>query len=316
VRPRTRTLVLFAHHDPGGVIDPYVTHYLEALHQLNTDIIFVSTCPVLTPESVAPIRDLCAAIYTRYNTGYDFGSWHFAWCLLRQASWSLDDFDCIVLANDSVYGPLFPLTEMWDTFHDADMYGAIASTEEGLHLQSFFLAFDINPKTRGFLNKFWNQFEHINAAHVIERYELGISNSARTAGLRIKPFITATAAQAAYALAPTYPKFTAATLADTAELADRWATSPISCLRAGGFPTRLNNTIYFWDGLIEHLRFPFLKTRIPRRNEPTLGLPDGTTIITPTARYRDIIEAHTAYPYPLIQANVDRHHDLTKARLS
>src|SRR5882757_4134520 len=103
-----RTLVLFAHYDADGVVDPYVVHYLEALSKLDTTIVFVSGSPELTSDSVASLRPFCAGIYTRRTLALDFGSWHLAWCILRSNGWSLDQFDRLVLANDSVYGPLFP----------------------------------------------------------------------------------------------------------------------------------------------------------------------------------------------------------------
>lgn len=62
-----------------------------------------------------------------------------------------------------------------------------------------------------------------------------------------------------------------------------------------GEPT--NNTLYFWDGLIEYLRFPFLKTILPRHNQPWHDS---------MAHLRDFIERHTSYPYELIESNVDR----------
>ncbi|MFZ0229256.1 MAG: hypothetical protein WAL41_20440, partial [Mycobacterium sp.] len=63
--PGCRTLVLFAHFDLQGIVDPYVAYYLKALHGLGATTVFVSGSPTLTPESVAPIRSLCAGIYTR-----------------------------------------------------------------------------------------------------------------------------------------------------------------------------------------------------------------------------------------------------------
>jgi hypothetical protein len=156
-----RTLVLFAHFDLQGIVDPYVAYYLKALHDLGATIVFVSGSPTLTPESVASIRSLCAGIYTRRTLSLDFGSWHLAWCILRQRGWSLDQFDRFVIANDSVFGPLFPIEEMWSSFHDADMYGAIENTQMVPHLQSFFLAWDLNSRTRPFLNDFWNDFQYV-----------------------------------------------------------------------------------------------------------------------------------------------------------
>jgi lipopolysaccharide biosynthesis protein len=271
--PGRGALVLFAHFDPQGVVDPYVVYYLKALHGLGATIVFVSGSPTLTPESVAPIREFCAGIYTRHTLSLDFGSWHLAWCILRQRGWSLDQFDRFVIANDSVYGPLFPIEEMWSTFHGADMYGAIESTELRVsHLQSFFLAWDLNARTRPFLNDFWNGFQYIvDKLLLIRRYETGISTRARQAGLSLKPFLPVDTIKATYGPSPAHRRLS----------------------RRPG----VNNPIYFWDGLIEHLRFPFLKTSLPRYNAPWQ---DSIQDL------QEFIEQHTAYPYELIQSNVDR----------
>lgn len=271
--PGCRTLVLFAHFDRQGIVDPYVAYYLKELQGLGATIVFVSGSPTLTPESVAPIRSLCAGIYTRRTLSLDFGSWHLAWCILRQRGWSLDQFDRFVVANDSVFGPLFPIEEMWSSFHDADMYGAIENTQMVPHLQSFFLTWDLNSRTRPFLNDFWNDFQYVvHKGAVIWRYEVGLSTRARKAGLSIKPFVSAAAIRTSYGRSPAY----------------LWAS------RCSG---RYNGTLYFWDGLIEDFRFPFLKTIVPRSNKP------GHKSM---AHLRDVVEQHTPYPYGLIQSNVDR----------
>ncbi|OBB87289.1 rhamnan synthesis F family protein [Mycobacterium sp. 852002-30065_SCH5024008] len=268
-----RTLVLFAHFDPQGIVDPYVAHYLEALHELGATIVFVSGSPTLTPESVASIRSLCAGIYTRRTLSLDFGSWHLAWSILRHHGWSLDQFDRFVVANDSVFGPLFPLQEMWDSFHDADMYGAIENTQMITHLQSFFLAWDLNSRTRPFLNQLWDDFQYVvHKGMVIWRYEIGISARARRAGLSVKPFVSAAAIEAAHPSSSAYP----------------WARRRSA---------RNNGTLYLWDSLIEDFRFPFLKTNLARYDMPWHAS---------MARMRDVIEQHTAYPFQLIQSNVDR----------
>jgi lipopolysaccharide biosynthesis protein len=271
--PGCRTLVLFAHFDLQGIVDPYVAYYLKALRGLGATIVFVSGSPTLTPESVAPIRSLSAGIYTRRTLSLDFGSWHLAWCILRQRGWSLDQFDRFVIANDSVFGPLFPIEEMWSSFHDADMYGAIENTQMVPHLQSFFLAWDLNSRTRPFLNAFWNDFQYVvHKGTLIWRYEIGLSKRARKAGLSVKPFVSAATIKTTYGRSS----------------AHLWASR-----RSG----RNNGTLYFWDGLIEDFRFPFLKTILPRYNKPWHES---------MAHLRDVIEQHTPYPYRLIQSNVDR----------
>lgn len=273
--PGRPALVLFAHFDPQGVVDPYVAYYLRALHALGATTVFVSASPELTPESVAVIRPLCAGIYTRQTLSLDFGSWHLAWSIVRKRGWSLDQFDRFVLANDSVYGPLFPLEEMWSSFHDADMYGAIESLVQGPHLQSFFLTWDLNARTRAFLDDFWDRFQYVvDKMLLIRRYEVGMSASARRAGLSIKPFLSVDTIRATYALSPGHERF-----------------------RLLSRKRPVNNPIFFWDGLIEHLRFPFLKASLPRYNTPWQ---DSLTDL------REFIDRRTEYPYELIQANVDR----------
>jgi lipopolysaccharide biosynthesis protein len=271
--PGCRTLVLFAHFDPHGVIDPYVVYYLKALHGLGAAIVFVSGSPTLTPESVAPIRALCAGIYTRRTLSLDFGSWHLAWCILRQRGWSLDQFDRFVVANDSVFGPLFPIEEMWGSFHGADMYGAVENTQVVPHLQSFFLAWDLNARTRPFLENFWGGFTYVvHKGTVILRYEVGLSRRARQAGLRVKPFVSAATIDTAHGHSTANP----------------WP---------GRISGRNNGTLYHWDNLIEDCRFPFLKTVLARQADRWH---------VSTAHLRDVIEQGTTYPYRLIESNVER----------
>lgn len=272
--PGRGALVLFAHFDPHGVVDPYVVFYLQALHRLGTTIVFVSGSPSLTPESVAPLRSICAGIYTRRTLSLDFGSWHLGWKLLRERGWSLDHFDRLVLANDSVYGPLFPLEEMWDSFRDADMYGSIESLEHGSHLQSFFLAWDLNSRTRPFLNDFWENFRYIvNKQRLIQRCEIGLSRRARNAGLRIKPFVSAAAVSDAQQRVPDH----------------QWSKKFAE--------PEINNSLYFYDGLIEHLRYPFIKAVLPRT-----GSPQHHSL----KHLRTFIEEKTTYPYALMQSNLSR----------
>ena len=63
------------------------------------------------------------------------------------------------------------------------------------------------------------------------------------------------------------------------------------------WPDHANNTLLFWDGLIEHFRFPFLKTALPRYNSPWHDS---------MANLSEFIEQRTDYPYALIESNLDR----------
>lgn len=238
-----RMLVFFAHYDPQDEVDEYVRFYLEKLYLLGSTIVFVSGSPHLRPEATVKIDPFCAAIYTRRTLSLDFGSWHLAWQQIQKKGWRLEDFDRLLLANDSVYGPLFPLEEMFSRFFDADMYGVTESKEQCQHLQSYFLLWDLNARTRRFIESFWREFRYVIRKEIlIQRCELGISQRARRFGLQQKAYISDAMAHAA-----------------AAQYKNHEHMHEVS---AGN----VNNTLYLWDVLIARLRCPFLKTDLPRRN--------------------------------------------------
>ena len=237
-------LVLFAHYDPQDEVDDYVLYYLQQLHASGCAILFVSGAANLKAASAERILPYCVGVFTQQTRSLDFGSWNLAWQQMQHRGWSLDSFQQFILANDSVYGPLFPLDEMLAAFTGADMYGMTESNERGNHLQSFFLQWDLNTRTRAFLQKFWRSFRYVvRKQRLIDTYETGISRAARKAGLQLKAYASDEAVRAAYAQRH-LPH----------EHADRVAAGSV------------NNTLVLWDVLLEDFRCPLLKTDLPRRN--------------------------------------------------
>ena len=242
--PTRRRLVLFAHFDRKDEVDPYVVFYLESLYRAGSTIIFVSGSPSLKPETAEAIQPFCAGIYTRETLSLDFGSWHLAWKLMERRGWKLENFEQVLLANDSVYGPLFDLHEMFSNLEDADLYGVIESKEYVSHLQSFFLLFALNSRTIPFVQKFWRDFQYIaDKDKLIQRYEIGISVAAREQGLIVRPYISDDAARAA----------NLARADGRGVLADR---------------TPVNNMLKCWDTLISANRCPFVKVSLIFKNPP------------------------------------------------
>jgi lipopolysaccharide biosynthesis protein len=210
-------------------------------------------------------------VYCEHQPSRDFGSWRIAWEIAQRNDY-LSECNRVLFANDSVYGGLFPLTEMWSTFKDADMYGAVESEEGGFShfFESFFLVFDLNDKTRAFLDQFWDGFEFVDDVYeLIRRYEIGIAEQAAAAGLTMKPFVSVADFKNSYQ-----------------QVKGRSFDEDIAPEYAWG-----GTTWYFWYGLIHYHRFPFLKVKVARMKERGL---------------REVIERHTDYPYQLIESHVDR----------
>lgn len=288
-RQPSRTLAMFAHWDPHNMVDPHVVHYLKALHALDVAILFVSTCPTLAAESVEALHPLCAGIYTRENIGYDFSSWNQGFRILDEHGWTLQRFDRLVLTNDTLYGPLYPLTEMWDTFHGAHMYGALESWEQRQHLQSFFLVFDLDQVTRPFLRNFWvRDYEHLDKYSGVQRYEIGLSTTTRDAGWRLKPFLSLNEAEAVCKRSPAAPFYD-----DITRI----------MFNAGG----VNHSLVYWDILIKYARFPFLKSKIFQLPPGFVGPWHPTTSWQDSMDYlQQVVESCTDYPFELIASSVQR----------
>lgn len=128
----------FAHFDKDNKVDEYVLRYLAKLKELNFSIVFIST----TRLAAADIERLgadCADVMLRGNSGLDFGSWAAAF---RKHGAAVNGR--LLLANDSVYGPIGSLRAALErlTAAPADFYGMVESTQIAPHLQSWFLLFE------------------------------------------------------------------------------------------------------------------------------------------------------------------------------
>jgi lipopolysaccharide biosynthesis protein len=177
---------LFAHYDPHGRIDPYVTHYLRDLFDEGFQIVFVSTSPHLNLEDAEHIRSLCSHIALRSNVSLDFGSWRLGVELLGRPLVTLDQ---LLLANDSVYGPFVELSGVFGSMKSCDFWGMTESFELQQHVQSYFVVFEKRALEAGWVDRFWREFVFYESKpKIIRRYELGMSNRARRAGMRIGAF--------------------------------------------------------------------------------------------------------------------------------
>lgn len=179
-------VVVFCHFDRHGQIRHHTRAYIDALRAENFDIVFVSNAGRLEPPDLAWVSERAVRIVVRRNLGFDFAGWRdaMAICGLPAPNTRL-----LLLVNDSVYGPLYPLGSVLDRidFNEADVWGATDNWQSRYHLQSFFLAF--GPKALGHeaFGVFWRSVRNVRSkAWVIRHCEIGLSRSLINAGLRCK----------------------------------------------------------------------------------------------------------------------------------
>ena len=152
-----RRAVVFAHYDKDNLIDDYVVYYVSALKKAGCDVVFVS-CKELAQTELEKLNGLVIHTITENHDEYDFGSYKRGFLYLKP---KLSEYDELIFANDSCYGPLYPISEVFAEMEkkNCDFWG-ITKNNFGYikqfkhyfvrrtHIQSYFIAFKNNIFTQ------------------------------------------------------------------------------------------------------------------------------------------------------------------------
>ncbi len=168
-------LCIFAHYDKHNIVDDYVVEYIKGLATVSKQIIFVSSCEISYAE-VDKVSQYCTAVLQKANEGYDFGSWKFG--MEYVGFENLPNFDEVILANDSCFGPIFPFSEMFDKMATKKWDAWSVTIGDGIcqYLQSYFLV--CRPKllkSQQFIDFFKSITNLANKMEYIVKYEVGFS---------------------------------------------------------------------------------------------------------------------------------------------
>lgn len=176
-----KTLCVLAHFDRDGIIDDYVVAYLRALDELGCETVFVSTAEGLDDESIRKIMPFCSKFIIKQNIGYDFASWRTG----LEAVGDLSGYDRLIIANDSVYGPLQDLRKVFSEMdgRQVSFWGITDSLKYGRHLQSYFLVYDKPVLESSVFTEFWRRLPDYRHKYVvIIQGEVGLSRRLVAAG--------------------------------------------------------------------------------------------------------------------------------------
>lgn len=170
-----KRLTLFAHWDQDNTIDDYVIYYLSELKKVS-DIIFVSDCD-LAEDEIVKINPLTLISKAERHGEYDFGSYKRAYLLATDI---INDYQELLLVNDSCYGPIFPLATFLDNTNDSDFWGIYKHKtpefENIEHIQSFFMVFKEEVfKSNQFKLFLMNVKKEKMKKDIIGKYEIGLS---------------------------------------------------------------------------------------------------------------------------------------------
>lgn len=167
-------ICIFSHFDKDNMVDDYVIYHLQNLFEQGFDIVFVSTSENLSEVEIEKIKSYCKDILVKENIGYDFGAWQTGIIYLEN---EIDSYESLLLCNDSVYAPLFPLNDIFQKMQGKyDFWGITDSYEIHYHLQSYFMVFDKKIVSSDVFKNIWKTYKIYQIKrNIILHYELGVS---------------------------------------------------------------------------------------------------------------------------------------------
>jgi len=271
--PSGKALALYLHWSPSGAISAMVRAQIAGWRQGGFDVVFITNAAQRPP---APDWDAVGAETVlrihRANVGRDFGGWRAGATLALERFGAPDE---LLLANDSVLGPIRPMAPLLAAWRGGGegVFGMTESLAGGPHLQSYALL------ARG-TSAVAQLVDHLSAFgdsrskwRLVQQGELGLARRLRAAGVR----------EAAL--------FGYARLLAEVDDATRVSLGP-RFAEAGALQRYpLNPSHHFWRVLLERMEFPYLKTELVRRNPGRLpGVGEWAALVPPAEAA--LIRAH------------------------
>jgi SAM-dependent methyltransferase len=182
-------VVLYAHHDPHGIVDDYVMYQLCRIAELPAKIVFVSTSPELPDDAIRRIQPYCHTIILRKNIGLDFGSWKAAMDVCPSV---LDSAKTLILTNDSCYGPFHSLRDVVSELESQGhcLAGITTNQDPAYHIQSYFMLLPESVLSSEFFSQFKASLGYVKPKwEVIRRFEVGTSLLAQRHGIDLYPWV-------------------------------------------------------------------------------------------------------------------------------
>ena len=276
LRPGATRVALFVHYAASGRVSPMVLRQIGLLAAEGFAVAFISNAPRLPEADWQAVRGVAALVVHRRNRGLDFGAWR---DLAPEVARRWPAAEEVLLANDSVLGPLRPLGPLLAALRDGGpgLFGLTESIQGGPHLQSYFLL----ARGTAAVADLYLFLAAMRVSHskwlVVQRGELRFARWMRGRGHRVAALFG-------------YRRLVAATLADAAERARLAASHPLlRGLEALAPEARaallrdqpLNPAHHLWQALVRRLGFPFLKTELIRRNPGRLPGVAGWPALVP-----------------------------------
>lgn len=283
-------IALYVHYSATGQVSEMVRHQLRTLGQFGFVTVFICMAARIPDEDWDAVRALCGLVVQRENFGRDFGAWH---DLMPEVRRRWPHVDELLLANDSVLGPIYPMTPIIEALRSGGegLFGLTESLQGGPHLQSYFLL------TRG-QRAVSDLMRFLQTLHVsyskwllVQMGEIRLARWMQRRGHHVAALFG-------------YDRLVQTAVADPAER-QRLAKSVVRLRDLDSLTADqaaallhewpLNPTQHLWHVLATKFSGPFVKTELVLRNPGRLpGVGDWSKVVPPEA----------PCPVPILQAHL------------
>ena len=261
-------ICLFASFDIKSKVNDYTLHYIECLHEAGFEVIFCTTSGHLKKDDVEKLAPYCSKILRKTNVGFDFSSWNAARVYIKNK----EQYEMLLLANDSVYGPIFNLKSLFNRAIDQGekkkFYGLMLSKEIGPHLPSYFLIFGKNFLNSPDFEQYWKRYKPFSRKErIIRTLEVAGGSFCLLRGIDLVP------------------------LFDTNNLQNE--SSVVSAEEE--ILLAHNPSLLKWKPLITERGFPFIKTELLKQNRFRLKNIE---------EWKEVVESGD---YPALKGKIEQH---------
>lgn len=111
-------LAIFFFYDEKGIVDNYIPYLLEEIKKNCSELLIVSNGPI-EKSGKARLYEITEKIIERDNIGFDVWAYKTA---LEYYGWdALEKFQEVILMNYTMFGPLYPFSEMFEIMNTRDL---------------------------------------------------------------------------------------------------------------------------------------------------------------------------------------------------
>ncbi len=171
---KIKRYAVYVFYDKNGKADRYCDVFLNGLKK-EVDFLQVVVNGDIDKDSYNRLGAIADDILVRPNEGYDVTAYKTG--ILKPGFDKLVGYDEVIICNDTLYGPLYPLSEMFEKMNstDVDFWGLtnfhgvgfdpFGTVEYGYlprHIQSFFMVFRKSLVESSKFQDFWSKFPVVN----------------------------------------------------------------------------------------------------------------------------------------------------------